>query len=210
MSEIRRILGETGLAPERLKLEVTESAVLERVEETAQLLSRVKELGVKLCLDDFGTGYSSFNYVRRLPYDTLKIDRSFVGAMDEGSDTEAITHAIVDLAHALGMDVVAEGIETPSQAERLSAPRPLPIPGAVDPRSMRSEQDRDTSRERKRGDALQSGGFSLRMSFVHAALVGACVRFPAETVPDHRRLACAVLTIVRCGCGSGSRLRGSH
>jgi diguanylate cyclase (GGDEF)-like protein/PAS domain S-box-containing protein len=118
---IEGILHETGLPPSALKLEVTESAVLENTQATTQLLERLKQNGVRVSLDDFGTGYSSFSYLHQLPYDTLKIDRSFVSSMGDKEGEGDILHAIITLAHNLHMDVVAEGVETASQAKRLGA-----------------------------------------------------------------------------------------
>jgi PAS domain S-box-containing protein len=116
---VGRILHDSGLAPQQLKLEVTESAVLENPETVGVRIQRLKSLGVKLALDDFGTGYSSFSNLCQLPYDTLKIDQSFVARLGEGVGNTEIVNAIVVLAHNLRMDVVAEGVETPKQAAQL-------------------------------------------------------------------------------------------
>jgi EAL domain-containing protein (putative c-di-GMP-specific phosphodiesterase class I) len=118
---IESILRETGLQPSALKLEVTESAVLENQKAATELFERLKANGVRVSLDDFGTGYSSFSYLHQLPYDTLKIDRSFVSSMGDKEGEGDIVHAIITLAHNLHMDVVAEGVETASQAKRLGA-----------------------------------------------------------------------------------------
>ena len=117
---ILRVLERTGLDPTKLRLEITESAVLESQQAAATLVGRLRRHGVRLALDDFGTGYSSFSYLQKLPYDTLKIDRSFVQQLEAGHHTEsAIVHAIVVLAHNLDMEVVAEGVETLEQAAEL-------------------------------------------------------------------------------------------
>ncbi|MBW2523620.1 MAG: GGDEF and EAL domain-containing protein [Deltaproteobacteria bacterium] len=116
---IDTVLADTGLDPQQLKLEVTESAVLESPETAVERMQRLKRMGVKLSLDDFGTGYASFSHLCQLPYDTLKIDQSFVARIgDEGENTEII-NAIIVLGHNLRMDVVAEGVETPKQAAQL-------------------------------------------------------------------------------------------
>ena len=115
MSQIREILRETGLKPECLHLEITESAVMENTENAIAMLKELRSLGVKLSIDDFGTGYSSLSYLHRFPFDTLKVDRSFVGRMEEQSDNAEIVRTILVLAHNLGMDVVAEGVETEEQ-----------------------------------------------------------------------------------------------
>lgn len=118
---VERVLQDSGLAARQLKLEVTESAVLENVESVTDRIQRLKELGVKLALDDFGTGYSSFSHLCQLPYDTLKIDQSFVARLGAGQSNVEIVNAIVVLAHNLRMDVVAEGVETTEQAAKLGA-----------------------------------------------------------------------------------------
>jgi diguanylate cyclase (GGDEF)-like protein len=116
---VERILADTGLDARQLKLEVTESAVLENREAASRVLNRLKTHGVKVSLDDFGTGYSSFSYLHQLPYDTLKIDRSFVSRIGDNGENSEIIHAIIVLAHNLRMDVVAEGVETAAQAAQL-------------------------------------------------------------------------------------------
>ena len=118
---VGRILQDSGLSPQQLKIEVTESAVLENPETVGVRIQRLKTLGVKLALDDFGTGYSLFSNLCQLPYDTLKIDQSFVARLGEDVSNTEIVNAIVVLAHNLRMDVVAEGVETPKQAGQLKA-----------------------------------------------------------------------------------------
>jgi diguanylate cyclase (GGDEF)-like protein len=115
--EVKSNLAATGLVGANIGLEITESALVDAEADLINQLFELKELGVRLYLDDFGTGYSSLSRLHRLPIDVLKIDRSFVARLDRG-DSE-IAGTIVTLAHSLGMEVVAEGIETPSQAERL-------------------------------------------------------------------------------------------
>ena len=116
--EVRRILEETGVHPSRLKLEITEGVVLENSELVGNVLRELRALGVQLGLDDFGMGYSALGYLRNFPFQTIKIDRSFVNGMENGSNTEII-RAIVALAAGLAMDVTAEGIETADQVNRL-------------------------------------------------------------------------------------------
>ncbi len=117
---VGRILVETGLERSALKLELTESVVMDKVEESIKVLLRLKALQLKLGIDDFGTGYSSLSYLHRFPIDTLKIDRSFVVGMGSPSSTDELVKTIVALGHNLGMDVVAEGIETAAQSRRLT------------------------------------------------------------------------------------------
>jgi diguanylate cyclase (GGDEF)-like protein/PAS domain S-box-containing protein len=115
VAQIQQALRETGLRPECLHLEITESAVMENTENAIAMLKELRALGVKLSIDDFGTGYSSLSYLHRFPFDTLKIDRSFVGRMEVQSDNAEIVRTILVLAHNLGMDVIAEGVETEEQ-----------------------------------------------------------------------------------------------
>ncbi|MGC1310216.1 MAG: EAL domain-containing protein [Phormidesmis sp.] len=118
--EVSNILNKTGLDSQCLKLELTESAAMEDVNGTIEQLVKLKSLNLKLSLDDFGTGYSSLSYLHQLPTDTLKVDQSFVGRMEEktGEDSE-IVKTIISLGHQLGMDVIAEGIETLEQLTKL-------------------------------------------------------------------------------------------
>jgi diguanylate cyclase (GGDEF)-like protein/PAS domain S-box-containing protein len=113
VGQVKGILRETGLDPSFLKLEITESVLMDDFEAAAKLLFELRALGVRLSIDDFGTGYSSLTYLHRFPIDTLKIDRSFVMRMDK--DNVEIVRTILSLAENLGMDVVAEGIETQVQ-----------------------------------------------------------------------------------------------
>ena len=112
---MERVLTETGLDPSRLELEVTESTLLGNVDSAELAMFRLKALGVRLALDDFGTGYSSLQYLRRFPFDKLKIDSSFVRSIERAPDAAAIVHAVVSLGRGLGMKVTAEGVETAEQ-----------------------------------------------------------------------------------------------
>jgi diguanylate cyclase (GGDEF)-like protein len=112
---VERILHETDFDPTRLELEVTESTLLGNVDTAELAMFRLKALGVRLALDDFGTGYSSLLYLRRFPFDKLKIDRSFVHSIERAADAAAIVHAVVSLGRGLGMKVTAEGVETAEQ-----------------------------------------------------------------------------------------------
>lgn len=116
---VRETLERTGLAPERLWLEITESVVLDDTDVTLSVLREIWALGVRFMIDDFGTGYSSLVYLKRFPVGALKIDRSFVDGLGTDPDDEAIVTAIVRLGEALGHDVVAEGVETPDHVEWL-------------------------------------------------------------------------------------------
>jgi diguanylate cyclase (GGDEF)-like protein len=112
---VERTLAETQFDPTRLELELTESVLLGNVDTAEAAMLRLKALGVALALDDFGTGYSSLLYLRRYPFDKLKIDRSFVRSIEKAADAAAIVHAVVSLGRGLGMKVTAEGVETADQ-----------------------------------------------------------------------------------------------
>jgi diguanylate cyclase (GGDEF)-like protein len=120
VDKLGRILADTGLNGEHLRLELTETMLMDRGEKTIELLTQIKQQQVQLSIDDFGTGYSSLSYLHRFPVDTLKIDRSFVSLINaEGSNCE-IVKTIITLAHSLGMKAIAEGVETPHQITHLS------------------------------------------------------------------------------------------
>ncbi len=112
-------LGETGLDPRCLRLEITESVVMANAEATCSTLDALRALGIGVSIDDFGTGYSSLSYLHRFPVDTLKIDRSFISRMGQPDEYGEIVRTILTLASNLGMGVVAEGVETARQAEML-------------------------------------------------------------------------------------------
>jgi EAL domain-containing protein (putative c-di-GMP-specific phosphodiesterase class I) len=112
---VAAVLQESGFPPSRLVLEMTEGVLIENPEETTARLLELRALGVQLALDDFGSGYSSLRYLQTLPFDKLKIDRSFVAALDKSANGGVIIQAIVALGRALGMGVVIEGIETEQQ-----------------------------------------------------------------------------------------------
>jgi diguanylate cyclase (GGDEF)-like protein/PAS domain S-box-containing protein len=112
---LRQMLSEIDVPPERLELEVTESMVMANAEQTNTVLRELRSIGVSLAIDDFGTGYSSLIYLKRLPIDTLKIDKEFVGDLTSDPDDEAITATVITMAHSLGLNVVAEGVETEEQ-----------------------------------------------------------------------------------------------
>ncbi|HEX6738951.1 MAG TPA: EAL domain-containing protein [Vicinamibacteria bacterium] len=121
VDSVAAVLRETGLAPEQLTLEITETAVMQNPESAVALLRGLKDLGVRVCIDDFGTGYSSLNYLLRLPADVLKIDRAFVAALGRDERNDKILAAIISLTRSLGLAVVAEGVETEEQRARLEA-----------------------------------------------------------------------------------------
>jgi diguanylate cyclase (GGDEF)-like protein/PAS domain S-box-containing protein len=119
VASVKETVHAAGIDPGRLELELTESAILSDVDETILRMNELRALGIRFALDDFGTGYSSLSYLKRLPFDQLKIDQSFVRDMAENQGCEAIVLAILSLSHALGLEVVAEGVETPEQRDFL-------------------------------------------------------------------------------------------
>jgi diguanylate cyclase (GGDEF)-like protein/PAS domain S-box-containing protein len=119
LGQVTRILEETGLDPRSLKLEITESVVMENIDAAIETLESLRSLGVEVSIDDFGTGYSSLSYLHRLPIDTLKVDRSFVSRMASNNENTEIVRTIVTLAQSLDMKVVAEGVETSEQLSQL-------------------------------------------------------------------------------------------
>lgn len=165
---VHAALRESGLAPERLVLEITESAIVADDDAVAELLRITRDLGVSVAIDDFGTGYSSLRYLRRFPVEILKIDRSFVAGMDRESSDAAIVSGIVRLGHALGINVVAEGVETEEQlrhlrmigcdmAQGFHLARPMPA-GEVGPFLERhAESVRVVETDRTAGDDVQVG-----------------------------------------------------
>jgi len=115
LSTIDQVLAETGMAPHLLQLEITESMVMQDIERSIAVLNAIKSRGVQLAVDDFGTGYSSMALIKRFPVDTLKIDRSFVRDLPQDSEDKAIADAIIGLGRALGLKIIAEGVETNEQ-----------------------------------------------------------------------------------------------
>lgn len=121
VAQIDQVLTETQLSPEYLKLEITESTIMENAQSAATVLQALRKRHIQLSLDDFGTGYSSLSYLHSFPVDTLKIDRSFVNRMGEQADDLGLVPLIINIAHTMGMNVVAEGIETQKQLDHLRA-----------------------------------------------------------------------------------------
>lgn len=117
--DVARALEGSGLEAERLILEITENAVMKDAPLTAKIMRDIKGLGAKLSIDDFGTGYSSLSYLKRFPVDYLKIDRSFVNGLGKDPNDTVMVLGIISLAHAMGLKVVAEGVETEEQLQRL-------------------------------------------------------------------------------------------
>ncbi|MDP2803983.1 MAG: bifunctional diguanylate cyclase/phosphodiesterase [Phreatobacter sp.] len=121
LTNVQKALEDSGLPPDRLTLEITEGVMIENAELAGNLIRAIRSLGVKIALDDFGTGFSSLSYLRKFDLDTLKVDRSFVADLDSGAEAAAILHCVINLGRALGLKVVAEGVETAEQARFLRA-----------------------------------------------------------------------------------------
>lgn len=121
VDEMREVIQVTGIDPQCVELEITESVMMKNIEHVARQLKSLKDIGVGIAVDDFGTGYSSLAYLKRLPIDSLKIDRSFIRDVPHDHDDAAIARAVIALAHSLRLKVVAEGVETQAQLEFLAA-----------------------------------------------------------------------------------------
>ena len=132
-------LATSGLAPEQLELEITERLILDNSIETAEILRQLDKAGIRLSVDDFGTGYSALSYLKSYPFDTLKIDKSFVQDVMKEPEDASLVRAIINMAHSLGLRVIAEGVEEEAQTHFLKKEgcdfsqgyfysRPLPAP----------------------------------------------------------------------------------
>lgn len=119
VAQVQSLVQSHAIDPTRLKLEITESLLLQNIESAIATMSALKEIGVRFSLDDFGTGYSSLQYLKRLPIDQIKIDRSFIRDIATDSSDKAIVCAIIAMAQSLEMDVIAEGVETEDQRQFL-------------------------------------------------------------------------------------------
>jgi EAL domain-containing protein (putative c-di-GMP-specific phosphodiesterase class I) len=116
---IDEILDETGLAPQHLRLDLTEAVVMNNIDVATRLLHALRERNIQICIDDFGTGFSSIRQLRAFPISTLKIDRSFVNRLGDTTDSREIVQSIIAIGRSMSMDAVAEGVETPQQLEQL-------------------------------------------------------------------------------------------
>ncbi len=121
LSDVIQVLMETGISPNLLELEVTEGVLMSGTDKAIELLESIRELGVRVAIDDFGTGFSSLSYLRQLPINKVKLDRSFIHDLTSNSDSSAIVQGVITMTHHLGLQVVAEGVETLAQQEYLIA-----------------------------------------------------------------------------------------
>ena len=149
-------LAASGLAPQRLELEITETIMLQETETTLAVLRQIKALGVAISMDDFGTGYSSLSYLRKFPFDKIKIDQSFIRELSEAHESVAIVRAVMGLGTSLGMVTMAEGVETREQLRTLQAEgcaeaQGFCQPGGAGRRNYRAARA-DPPRSPRRGD----------------------------------------------------------
>jgi EAL domain-containing protein (putative c-di-GMP-specific phosphodiesterase class I) len=121
VTAVEKALKDSGLEPKRLEIEVTETVLISEMDRALSVLTELRQMGVRIALDDFGTGYSSLSYLRKLPFDKIKIDRSFVRDLSTHSQSQAIVGALIGLAGELGVGVTAEGVETHDQLAQLRA-----------------------------------------------------------------------------------------
>jgi diguanylate cyclase len=119
VTDVAAVLAKTGLPPERLELEITETALMTDTRNALRLLSDLKALGVRIAMDDFGTGHSSLSNLRKFPFDKIKIDRSFISDGEDEPGAEAIVQTVIAMGHSLGLTITAEGVETPRQLAML-------------------------------------------------------------------------------------------
>lgn len=138
LEKVSSALARSGLAPGRLELEITESALLADTDNVLATLHALRALGVKISMDDFGTGYSSLSYLQKFPFNKIKIDRSFVSGGD--ADSEAILRAVSGLGSNLGMAITAEGVETADQLQRIRDQRCTHVQGYLTGRPMAQSQ----------------------------------------------------------------------
>jgi EAL domain-containing protein (putative c-di-GMP-specific phosphodiesterase class I) len=115
VSQLAALMDETGIRPEQLEIEVTELTLMDSIDTAAGVIRKLNEAGIRISVDDFGTGYSSLNYLQRLPISSIKIDRSFTGFITSDTDIATIVRGIIAMAHATGLEVIAEGVETGAQ-----------------------------------------------------------------------------------------------
>ena len=158
MQTVAQVLGQTGLSPTRLELELTESILIQNVDSVMNALRDFKQLGVQLSIDDFGTGYSSLSYLKRFDIDKLKIDQSFVRDLGSNADDAAIVNAIIQLARSLKLRTIAEGVETPEVAQRLLELGCDEAQGYWFARPMPADQFRRFLHERRAGGSRQTAG----------------------------------------------------
>jgi two-component system CheB/CheR fusion protein len=153
-------LTESGLNADAIGIELTESALMERIDMVKEMLVRFDHMGVKISIDDFGTGYSSLSYLKKLPIHELKIDRSFVDGIASDRDDRSIAIAIIDMSRALGMRVVAEGVETEDQLDVLTEEGCDMIQGFLFYRPLPPEAFAEVLRTGGKKELVRAGGMA--------------------------------------------------
>ena len=119
LDEIRSILKDSGVPANRIEIEITESIMIDSVDKALRCIDELKSMGFQIAIDDFGTGYSSLSYLNKFPADLLKIDKSFIDAMNTSDSSRQYVAAIISMGHVMGFDVISEGVEEPDQLETL-------------------------------------------------------------------------------------------
>lgn len=119
LNEVRWVLSTSGLPPQQLEIEITESIMIDSAEKAFQCITEIRDMGVQIAIDDFGTGYSSLSYLNNFPANLLKIDKSFIDKMNSGDSSKQYVAAIISIGHIMGFDVISEGVEDPDQLETL-------------------------------------------------------------------------------------------
>jgi EAL domain-containing protein (putative c-di-GMP-specific phosphodiesterase class I) len=119
IDELREVLAESGLAPDNLEIEITESIMIDSADKALACIKQVKAMGVKVAIDDFGTGYSSLSYLNKFPADMLKIDKSFIDVMNSSESSKQYVATIISIGHILNLKVISEGVETEDQLDTL-------------------------------------------------------------------------------------------
>lgn len=170
-AHVRKALRETGLAPSRLELEITEGVLIEDIARANKTMQSLKTLGILFALDDFGTGYSSLSYLEAFPLDRIKIDRCFVASLGQSERSLAIVRAVIGLAHGLGVPVLAEGIETDAQMSLLLHEGCDEMQGYLIGRPRRLAVNRDQARRDASG--------IVRHGTVRRQGLGSCARTAA-------------------------------
>lgn len=174
---VARALAAHGVSPEKLVIEITESAIMTDADRAMQILTRLATMGVRLAIDDFGTGYSSLSYLSKLPVMEIKIDKSFVMDMEHSSNNAAIVHATIDLGHNLGLEVIAEGVEDSRVLSRLQALGCDAAQGYHFTRPLDAERFADWLKQSMAAGLVQMEGGKLRMTSVGAIPPQSQLRF---------------------------------
>lgn len=165
---IKRILDEVGLEPRFLEIELTESVLMKSLEGNVNVLSELRDIGIKVALDDFGTGYSSLNYIRKIPLDKLKIDRSFITDLTNIPKNQEICEGIIQMAHNLGLEVIAEGVEEQSQLELLKEKLCDSVQGFLYSVPLPEEEVEKVLQENK--EHIENSKISKKHAFKYTAL----------------------------------------